>query len=79
MGVLFVTNIYQFKAKDSKIKIYPLRLGNISGYFSASNIKIKEKTGLNGCIHDFSVDYRTFDTSNIIDIYKYFMKKHDIK
>ena len=55
MGVLFVTNIYQFKAKDSKIKIYLLRLGNISGDFSASNIKIKEKTGLNGCVHDFSV------------------------
>ena len=26
-----------------------------------------------------SVDYRAFDTSNIIDIHKYLMKKHDIK
>ena len=26
-----------------------------------------------------SVDYRTFDTSNIINIHKYLMKKHDIK
>ena len=30
-------------------------------------------------MYDFSVDYRAFDTSNIIDIYKYLMKKHDIK
>ena len=26
-----------------------------------------------------SVDYRTFYTSNIIDIHKYLMRKHDIK
>ena len=31
-------------------------------------------------MYDFSVDYRAFDTSNIIDIYKDLMKKHhDIK
>ena len=51
-------------------------LGNISGDFSANNMK---KTGLNGCVYDFSVDYRAFDTSNIIDIHKYLMKKHDTK
>ena len=38
-----------------------------------------KKTGLSGCVYDFSVDYRTFDTSNIIDIHKYLMKKHDTK
>ena len=27
-----------------------------------------KKTGLNGCVYDFSVDYRAFDTNNIIDI-----------
>ena len=37
---LNATKIYQFKAKDSKIKkIYPLYLGNISGDFSANNMK----------------------------------------
>ena len=43
---LFVnaTKIYQFKAKGSEKK-YPLCLGNISGDFSANNMK---KTGLNG-------------------------------
>ena len=38
---LFVnaTKIYQFKAKDSEIKLYPLCLQNISGDFSADNMK----------------------------------------
>ena len=27
----------------------------------------------------FSVDYKTFDTSNIINIDNYLMKKHNIK
>ena len=45
---LFVnaTKIYQFKAKDSEIKKYPLCLGNISGDFLANNMI---KIGLNGC------------------------------
>ena len=47
-------------------------LGNISGDFSANNMK---KTELNGCVCDFSVGYRAFNTSNIINIHKYFMKK----
>ena len=76
---LFVnaTKIYQFKAKDSEIKKYPLCLGNISGDFSAN--KMKKKAVLNGCVYDFSVDCRMSYTSNIIDINKYLMKKYDIK
>ena len=58
----------------SKIKKYPMCLGNISGDFSANNVK--KKTELNGRVYDFSVDYKTFDTNNIIDIHKYLMKKH---
>ena len=57
-------------------KRYPLYLRNILRDFSANNMN---KTGLNGCMYNFSVDYRAFDTSNIIDIHKYLMKKHDIK
>ena len=30
-------------------------------------------------MYDFSVDYRTSDTSNVIDIQKDLMKKHDKK
>ena len=64
---LFVnaSKIYQFKAKDSETKIYPLSFGNFLRNFSVNNMK---KTGLNGCVYDFSVDYRAFDTNNIIDI-----------
>ena len=51
-------------------------LRNISGNFSANNLK---KIGLNGNVYDVSVDYNIIDTSNIIDIPKYLMKKYDIK
>ena len=76
---LFVnaTKIYQFKVKDSEIKKHHLCLGRISGDFSANNMM--KKTGLNGCVYDSSVDYRAFETSSIINIHKYLMKKHDIK
>ena len=47
-------------------------LGNISGNFSAN---IMKKTGLNGYVCNFSVDYRAFNTSDILNIYKYLMKK----
>ena len=40
---------------------------------------MKKKTGLNGYVYEFSVDYNIIDSSNIIDIRKYLMKKHDIK
>ena len=38
---LFVNAVkmYEFKAKDSEIKLYPLCLGNISKHFSLGNIK----------------------------------------
>ena len=75
---LFVnaTKIYQFKAKDSEINKYPLCLGNILKDFAAINMK---KTGFNGYVHEFSVDYNIVDTSNIISINKYLTKKHNIK
>ena len=69
--------IYQFKAKNSEIKPYPLFLGNILKDFTANNMK--KKTGLNGYVYDFPVDYDIIDTSNIINIHKYLMKRHDIK
>ena len=68
--------IYQFKVKDSEIKLYPLRLGNISKDFIVNNIK---KTELNRYVYDFSVDYSIINISNIINIHKYLMKKHDMK
>ena len=68
--------IYQFKEKGSEIKPYELCLGNISKGFTIDNIK---KTGLNRVVRDFSVNYNFIDTSNILDIYRYLMKKYDIK
>ena len=45
--------IYQFKAKDSEINRFLLRLGSISKYFMVCNMK---KVVLNGYVYDFSVD-----------------------
>ena len=46
-------------------------LGDISRDFSANNMK---KAGLDRYVYHFSVDYRGFDVSNIIDIHKYLIK-----
>ena len=74
---LFVngTEIYKFKAKDSEIVATPLCLGNISKDWSVDNMK---KTGLNGHVYDFSVDYDAVASDDILDIHSYLMKKNDI-
>ena len=74
---LFVngTEIIKFKAKDCEIVANPLCLGNISKDFSVDNMK---KTGLNGYVYDFSVDYDAIAVNDILDIQKYLMKKNEI-
>ena len=74
---LFVngTEIYKFKAKDSEIVASPLCLGNISKDWSVDNMK---KTGFNGYVYDFSVDYDATDVDDILDTHKYLMKKNSI-
>ena len=52
-----------------------LYLGNVSKDFSANNMK---KTGFNGYIDEFSVDYDSTDVDDIKDIRKYLMKKNNI-
>ena len=69
------TEIYKFKAKYSEIVPSPLCLGNISKDWSIDNMK---KTGFNGYVYDFSVDYDSIDVDDIKDIHKYLMKKNDI-
>ena len=71
---LFVnsTEIYKFKAKDSEIVVTPLYLGNISKDFSVDNMK---KTGLNGYVYDFSVDYDAIAVDDILNIHKYLMEE----
>ena len=51
-----------------KKKAYPLCLETISKDFTANKMK---KTGLNGYVHEFSVDYNIIDNSAIINIHKY--------
>ena len=81
MGVTvsYLLMLQKYISSNQKIlkwkKCY-LCLGNISGDFSANNIK---KAGLNGNVYDFSDDYNVIGTSNIIDIHKYLMKKHGVK
>ena len=71
---LFVngTEIYKFKAKDTEIVAALLCLGNISKNWSVDNMK---KTGFNGYVYDFSVDYDATDVDDILDIHKYLIKK----
>ena len=59
---LFVnaTKTYQFKVNYSEIKKYPLCLRNISRDLTSNNMK---KTGLNGYVYEFSVNYNIADTS----------------
>ena len=74
---LFVngTEIYKFKAKDPEIVAVLLCLGNISKDWSVGNMK---KTGFNGYVYVFSVDYDATDVDDIVDIHKYLMKINDI-
>ena len=69
------TEIYKFKAKDSKIVATPLCLVNILKDWSAGNMK---KTRFNGYVYDFGVDFDAADVDDILDIHKYLMKKNNI-
>ena len=72
---LFVngTEIYKFKAKDSKIVATPLCLGNISKDWSIDNMK---RTGFTGYVDDFSLDYDVTDVDDIKNIHKYLIEKN---
>ena len=74
---LFVngTETTKFKAKDSEMVAYSLCLGNVSKDWTNNNMK---KTGFNGYICDFSIDYDAIAVSDILDIHKYLMKKNKI-
>ena len=74
---LFVngTEIYKFKAKDSKIVPSSLCLKKNSKDWSVDNTK---RTGFTGYVYDFSVDYNVIAVDNIKDIQKYLMEKNGI-
>ena len=74
---LFVhgTEIYKFKAKDSKILVGPICLVNISKDWSADNMK---KTWFTGYIYGFSAGYTSIAVDDIKDIRKCLMEKNNI-
>ena len=74
---LFVkgVNIYRFEVKDSESNSFPLYLGNISKDFTVNN----KETRLDVHVYDFSLNYDSIDVDDILDIYKFLMKKHNIK
>ena len=75
---LFVngTEIYKFQAKNSEIVATPLCLGNILKDWSVDDMK---KTGFNGYVYDFSVDYDAIAIDDIKDIHKYLMKNNNLQ
>ena len=74
---LFVngTEIYKFKAKDSKIVATLLCLDNVSKDWSVDNMK---RTGLTVYIYDISVDYDEIAVDDIKGIHRYWMKKNNV-
>ena len=73
--------LVKFKAKDSDIVASPLCLKNISKDWSADNMK---KTGLNGYVYEFSVNYgdsnKTLNITKLMPfIHTYLMAKYNIK
>ena len=68
------TEIYKFKSKDSEIVASPFCLGNISKDWSTDNMR---KTGFNGYVNDFSVDYEAIAVDDIENIHKYLMKNNN--
>ena len=69
------SEVYKYKAKDSEIVATPLCLGNISEDWTVDDMK---KTGLNGYVCDFSVDYDAIAGGDIFDIHNYLMKTNNM-
>ena len=76
-GYLFVNGkeTHKFKGNDSEIVATLLCLGNISKDWSLDNMK---KTGFNGYVYEFSVDYDAIANDDILDIHNCSMKNNDI-
>ena len=75
---LFVNGveIHKFTTKDTQFNAIPLCVENTSKDFPVDNMKT---TGLNGHVHDYGLDNKAIAVEDILDIYKYLMKKDDVK
>ena len=61
--------------QDSETVADPFFLGKISKDWSVDNMK---RTGFNGYVYDFSVDYDAVAVDDFLDIHKYLMKKNNM-
>ena len=79
ISYLFVNGkeVFKFKA-DNKNVNFPTQfcLGSIFNRFSNTDSR---EVSLNGIMYDFSVDYNSFNKSDILNIDKYLMNKNNIK
>ena len=73
--LLMVQKFINLQQKILKLQQVHYVQENTSKDWSTDN---KKKTGFNGYIYDFSVDYDGTDIDNIKDIHKYLMKKNNI-
>ena len=73
--LLMVEEFISLKQNTLKLRHIHFCLGNISKDFSVDNMK---KTGLNGYVYDFSVNYDAIAVDDVLDIHKYLMKKNGI-
>ena len=59
-----------------------MKFNYVQEMFKKKIQKIKanmKKTGLNGYLYDFSVDYDAITVDDILDIHKYLIKRHSVK
>ena len=61
--------------QDSETVADPSFLGKISKDWSVDNMK---RTGFNGYVYDFSVDYDAVAVDDFLDIHKYLMKMNNM-
>ena len=67
-------NSYLF-VNGTEIAATPLCLGSISKDWSLDNMN---RTGFNGYVYDFRVDYDAIAVNDFLDIRKYLIKKNNI-
>ena len=72
--VVCLLKVRKLKTKDSEIVAAPLCLGSISKDWSVNN----RKTGLNGFVYSFSVDYDATAVDDVLYIRNYLMKNNEI-
>ena len=59
-----------------------MKFNYVQEMFKKKFQKIKanmKKTGLNGYLYDFSVDYDAITVDDTLDIHKYLIKRHSVK